>query len=153
MWNVYELDQTQVKLNVPLLGSYDVLIGMECLEKQQVILSCFEKTYTFLYDKGEIITVKGIPRKIVVRQISALQMKKAVHKGCKVFVVHVINDEHLNKEDKLKVDAIPILQDFLDVFLKEIPGLPPKRDLDFTIELLPGYVPNSKPLIEWKFYN
>ena len=37
-----------------------------------------------------------------------------------------------------------MLQDFADVFLEEIPGLPPKRDLDFTIELVPGVVPNSK---------
>ena len=32
----------------------------------------------------------------------------------------------------------------MDVFLEEIPGLPPKRELDFTIELVPGAVPNSK---------
>ena len=47
-------------------------------------------------------------------------------------------------EDKLNFDDIPILQDFSDVFSEEIPGLPPKRDLDFTIELVPGDVPNSK---------
>ena len=71
-------------------------------------------------------------------------MKKVVRKGCKVFVVHIINDEQIGKEDKLGFNDIPILQDFLDVFLEEITGLPPKRDLDFTIELVPGAVPNSK---------
>ena len=71
-------------------------------------------------------------------------MKKTVRKGCKVFDVHIINNEHMDKEDKLKFDDIPILQEFLDVFSKEIPGLPPKRDLDFMIELVPGVVPNSK---------
>ena len=44
----------------------------------------------------------------------------SVRKGCKYFVVHVMNDEHLNKEDKLKFDDIPILKEFSDVFLKEI---------------------------------
>ena len=44
----------------------------------------------------------------------------------------------------MKFDDIPILQDFLDVFPREILGLPPKRDMDFTIELIPGFVPNSK---------
>ena len=60
-------------------------------------------------------------------------MKKVVQKGCKVFSVHIINNEHLDKEDKMNFNDIPILQKFLDVFLEEIPGLPPKRDLDFTI--------------------
>ena len=32
----------------------------------------------------------------------------------------------------------------MDVFLEEILGLSPKRDLDFIIELVPGAVPNSK---------
>ena len=37
-----------------------------------------------------------------------------------------------------------MLQEFRDVFLNEIPGLPPKRDIDFTIELVPGTTPMSK---------
>ena len=72
-------------------------------------------------------------------------MKKVVQKGCKVFVVHIVNNEHMDKEDKMNFNDIPILQKFLDVFLEEIPGLPPKRELDFTIELLPGAIPNSNP--------
>ena len=62
-----------------------------------------------LNDRGERITDKGIPRKVFVRQISALQMKKVVRKGCKVFDVHIINNEHMDKEDKLKFNDIPIL--------------------------------------------
>ena len=71
-------------------------------------------------------------------------MKKVVRKGFKVFVVHIINNEQFDKEDKSGFDDIPILQDFLDVFPEEILGLPPKRDLDFTIELVREVVPNSK---------
>ena len=33
---------------------------------------------------------------------------------------------------------------YSDLFPEEIPGFPPKRELDFTIELVPGAVPNSK---------
>ena len=84
--------KTQVKLNVLPLGSYDVLIGMDWLEKHKEVLNCFEKTFTCLDDKGDIVTVKGIPRKVYVRQISALQMRKSVQKGCKIFVVHVMNE-------------------------------------------------------------
>ena len=35
-----------VKLNVPPLGSYDILIGMEWLEQHTVILNCYDKTFT-----------------------------------------------------------------------------------------------------------
>ena len=43
-------------------------------------------------------------------------MKKAVRKGCKFFVVHIINNEQINKEDKLGFEDIMILQDFVNVF-------------------------------------
>ena len=131
--------RTQVKLKVLLLGSYNVLIGMDWLEKQQVILN-----FTCLIDKGERITVTEIPRKTFARQISSLQIKNDVRKGCKVFFVHIINNEQIGKEDKPGIEDILILQDFMDVLSEKILGLPPKRDLDFTIELVPGAVPNSK---------
>ena len=89
--------KNQVKLNVFLLGSYDILIGMDSQGKHKLVLNFFEKTFTCLDDKGETIIVKGIPRKFFIKHISALQMKKYVCKGCKVFVVHVMNDEHMNK--------------------------------------------------------
>lgn len=59
--------QTHVNLNVLPLGSYDVLIGMDWLQKNKVILNCLENTFTFLNEKEEIVVVKGIPREVPVR--------------------------------------------------------------------------------------
>ena len=50
----------------------------------------------------------------------------------------------MDKEYKMKFDDIPIFQYFFDVFPEEILGLPSKRDLNFTIDLVPRHVPNSK---------
>jgi hypothetical protein len=128
-------------LNVLQLGSYDVLIGMDWLEKYKVILNCYDKTFTYVDDNGNIINIKGIPRTISIRKISTLQIKICVRKGCKVFVVHVIDNE--KEESKKDIENFPILQEFQDVF-QEILGLPPKREIDFSIDLLPGAVPVSK---------
>ena len=86
-----------VKLNVLPLGSYDVLTGMYLIEKHQVILNYFQKTFTCLNNERERIIVTGIPRKIYVRQISALQMKNIVRKGQKFFEIHIINNEQIGK--------------------------------------------------------
>ena len=48
--------------------------------------------------------------------------------------------------EEMKLEDIPVVGEFLDVFSKEIPGLPPKREIDFEIELEPGEHPISKPL-------
>lgn len=52
---------------------------------------------------------------------------------------------YANSKDKTATfDNIPVIQEFVDVFPKEIPRLPPKRDIDFTIELVPGAAPVSR---------
>jgi hypothetical protein len=41
-------------------------------------------------------------------------------------------------------EAINVVSDFLEVFLEELPGMPPKRKVEFAIELIPGTTPLSK---------
>ena len=64
--------ETVVKLNVLPLGSYDLLIGMDLLEQHRVILNCYDKTFTCLNNDEKPVSVKRIPRKTTIRQISAL---------------------------------------------------------------------------------
>ena len=90
------------------------------------------------------IKVKGIPRKTVIRKISALQLKRVVRKGCKAYAVTITDEASKYEMDKLKIEDIHVLNEFIDVFLEEIPGLPPRRELDFTIELVLSAVPSSK---------
>ena len=66
-------------------------------------------------------------------------MKISICKGCKVFVVYVMDDK--DNDNKLKIEDIPILKDFKDIVPEEVHGLPPKRVIDFTIDLIPGEVP------------
>ena len=68
-------------------------------------------------------------------------MKKCARKGCRVFVVHIT--ETNDKETKPSLEYCLFLND-IDVFPEEILGLPPRRDIDFTIELVAGAVSASK---------
>ena len=43
----------------------------------------------------------------------------------------------VSDENGLKLEDIPIVRDFPDVFPDDLPGLPPKREVDFTIYLVP----------------
>jgi hypothetical protein len=44
----------------------------------------------------------------------------------------------------IALEDIRVVQDYLDIFLEELPGMPPYRDIEFLIELLPGTPPISK---------
>ena len=72
--------------------------------------------------------------------ISALQASNMLKKGCSGLLAYMINSEATNE----KLEDIPIVKEFPDVFPEELPGLPLDRDIEFSIELLPGTGPISK---------
>jgi hypothetical protein len=53
-------------------------------------------------------------------------------------------DSKLNHTKAIALEDIRVVQDYLDVFPEELPGMPPDRDIEFLIELLPGTPPISK---------
>jgi hypothetical protein len=63
-----------------------------------------------------------------------MQLKKSFRKGCQMCVSHM---EDASKVKVAITEDHPVLKDFEDVF-REILGLPPKRDIDFSIDLVPG---------------
>ena len=124
---------TCIDLNVLPLGSYDVFIGMDWLEAHRVKLDCYNKTFECTDEEGNPVVVKGIPKVISVRQVSTMQLKKFCRKGCQLYAAHILEP---TGEETPRLEDYQVLQAFEDVFPDEIPGLPPKRDIDFTIELV-----------------
>jgi hypothetical protein len=60
---------TSIYLNILPLGSYDILFGMDWLEKYHVVLDCHNKTCTCLDGNGKPSTMKGVPRPISIMEI------------------------------------------------------------------------------------
>ena len=132
---------TCVDLNVLPLGSYDVLIGMDWLEAHMVNIDCHYKTFECMDEEGNPRVVKGIPKVFSVTQVSAMQFKKFYRKGCQLYAAHILE---AIEDETPRLEDFHVLQEFMDVFPNEIIGIPPKRDIDFTIELVPGAAPVSK---------
>jgi hypothetical protein len=131
---------TKANLNILPLGSYDCLIGMDWLDQHHTLLDCQNKSFTFLDEEGKLRKVQGIPRAATIREISALQLKKCYIKGCQIIVAHLAE----TPRDKVpNLGDYAILEDFEDVF-KEVPRLPPRRDIDFSINLMHRATPVSR---------
>jgi hypothetical protein len=132
---------TQATLNILPLGSYDLLIGMDWLATYKARLDCYHKTLECVSEEGRRITLQGIQKPVSVRQISALQMRKYCRKGCPLYAIQVLESV---EDDKPSLEDHPTLREYRDVFPEEVSGLPPRRDIDFSIELAPGAVPVSR---------
>eukprot|EP00253_Pinus_taeda_P022443 PITA_22443 len=131
-----------VDLNVLPLGSYDVLIGMDWLERHWSLVDCKTKVIYYKYQNGHRKEMQGIQRPVQIRPITTTQLEKCIRKGCQMYAIQVGFADSKGKAATL--DNIPVVREFADVFPEEIPGLPPKRNIDFTIELIPGAAPVSR---------
>jgi hypothetical protein len=131
---------TKADLNILPLGSYDCLIRMDWLDQHHTFLDYHKKAFTCIYEEGKLRKVQGIPRAVTIREISALQLKKCYRKGGQIIGAHLAE----TPRDKVpNLEDYAVLEYFEDVF-KEVPGLPPRRDIDFSINLMPGATPVSK---------
>ena len=93
---------TCVDLNVLSLGSYNILIGMDWLEAHRVKLDCYIKTFECMNEEGNPVVLKGIPKIILVIQVSTTQLKKFYRKGCQLYAAHILEtsgDETPRLED------------------------------------------------------
>ncbi|GJU77492.1 hypothetical protein Tco_1274562 [Tanacetum coccineum] len=72
--------------------------------------------------------------------ISALKARTLLSHGCEGFLATI----HDTTSDVSSIHDQPIVSEFQDVFPEELPGIPPIRDVEFNIELIPGAEPISK---------
>ena len=76
------------------------------------------------------------------RVISCIQANCLLRKGCQGFLASVVDLQ--SKE--LEIGNIPIVREFPNVFPKDLSRFPPDREVEFSIDLLPGTAPISMAL-------
>ena len=101
-------------INVLPLSSYDILIRIDWLEAHRVKLDCYKKNFKCIDEEGKSRVVRGIPKVISIRNISAMQLKKFCRKGCRVYASHVLE---ATENGTPRLEDFHVLQEFNDFFL------------------------------------
>ncbi|KAI0492241.1 hypothetical protein KFK09_026510 [Dendrobium nobile] len=120
------------------ISSYDVILGMDWLSLYEAQIDCLKKQVSLLV-AGERVVFQGL-RGVLSSLISALEVSKMWKKGYPVFLASV---RDLNLEVG-SVSEIPVVREFADVFPEELVGLPPDREVEFSIDVFLGTAPISK---------
>nr|GEZ33783.1 putative reverse transcriptase domain-containing protein [Tanacetum cinerariifolium] len=129
------------------LRSFDAIIGMDWLAKYQAIIVCAEKIVRIPWgNKTLIIHGDGSNQGNTTRLsiISCTKTEKYVKKGFPIFLAHITTKEVEEKSEKKRLEDVPIVRNFLEVFPEDLLGLPPTRPVEFQIDLVPGAVPDEK---------
>ena len=81
---------TSIDLNILTLESRDILIGMDWLESHKTIINCLHKSFDCIDEKGNYHTIRGIYRHIAMQEISDVQLKKCIGKGCQLYSINIV---------------------------------------------------------------
>ncbi|GJW61491.1 putative reverse transcriptase domain-containing protein [Tanacetum coccineum] len=76
--------------------------------------------------------------------ISCTKTQKYLLKGCQVFLAHVTTKKAEDKSKEKRLEDVPIVRDFPEVFPKDLLGLSPTRQAEFQIDLVPGAAPVAR---------
>ncbi|GKA70570.1 putative reverse transcriptase domain-containing protein [Tanacetum coccineum] len=127
------------------LGSFDVIIGMDWLAKYHALIVCDEKVVRIPYG-DEVLIIRGdnCDSGSKLNIISCTRTQKYIEKGCQVYLAQVTSKKADDKSEEKRLEDVPIVREFPEVFPEDLPGLPPARQVEFQIDLVPGAAPVAR---------
>ncbi|GJR69247.1 putative reverse transcriptase domain-containing protein [Tanacetum coccineum] len=102
------------------LGSFDVVIGMDWLVKFHALIVYDEKVVHIPY--GD----------------------EYIERGCQVYLAQVTSKKTEDKSEEKRLEDVPIVREFSEVFPEDLPGVPPTRQVEFQIDLVLGAAPVAR---------
>ncbi|GKB89156.1 putative reverse transcriptase domain-containing protein [Tanacetum coccineum] len=113
---------TSYAVELAELGSFDVIIGMDWLAKYHALIVCDEKVVHIPYG-DEVLIIRGDDYDNRTQ---------------------VMSKKNEDKSEEKRLEDVPIVQEFAEVFPEDLPGLPPARQVEFQIDLVPGAAPVAR---------
>ncbi|RAL42526.1 hypothetical protein DM860_011144 [Cuscuta australis] len=113
---------------------FDVILGMDWLTAHKAIVDCGSRTLQLKAEDEERILITGDLPPRAPQFISLMQAKRLVRRKCEAYLCNVRD----TRKEGIELKDIRTVCDFPDVFPEELPGVPPPREVEFSIDLLPG---------------
>ncbi|XP_035842167.1 uncharacterized protein LOC110924480 [Helianthus annuus] len=134
-----EKEEYPIDLIPMSMGEFQVVVGMDWLSRHHAKVVCFRKEIKLTSPSGKSVTIHGEKEGKPV-MCSMIKAYKLMRHSCRAFMIYV------NEPDKgsLRIEDVPVVREYAGVFPEDLPGIPPKREVEFRIELIPGTKPVAK---------
>ncbi|GJR11792.1 hypothetical protein Tco_0794444 [Tanacetum coccineum] len=120
---------------------------MDWLAKYRAVIVCDDKIARIPYG-NEVMIIQGDEsdggNKSRSSIISCTKTQTYIQKGCQVFLAQVTEKKTEDKSREKRLEDVPTVRDFLEVFPDDLPGIPPTRQVEFQIDLVPGVAPVAR---------
>ncbi|GKB04951.1 putative reverse transcriptase domain-containing protein [Tanacetum coccineum] len=127
------------------LSSFDVIIDMDWLVKYHALIICDEKVIHIPYG-DEVLIIRGdnYGNGSKLNIILCTRTQKYIQKGSQVYLAQVTSRKAEDKLEEKRLEDVPIIREFPEVFPDDLPRLPHARQVEFQINLVPGVAPVAR---------
>ncbi|XP_076906629.1 uncharacterized protein LOC143562811 [Bidens hawaiensis] len=122
------------------ISDFEVILGIDWLSRHHVTIDCYSRCVIFGDLQRPDFIYHGTPTRKSLKIISALKAHKFLSHGYEGFLASVKS----NSYEEPTIDSHPVVCEYVDVFPKELAGLPPDREVEFTIDLILDAEPITK---------
>nr|GFA11406.1 reverse transcriptase domain-containing protein [Tanacetum cinerariifolium] len=123
------------------LGTFDVIVGMDWLVERDALIVCCKKEVHVPY-RNKTLVVKSDSSVSRLKVISCIKARKYIERGSQLFISQVMEKELAKKQ----LQDVSMICNLPEVFLDDLTGFPPPRQVEFKIELIPGDAPVAPAL-------
>ena len=121
-----------------------MILGMGWLNQVDAWIACKEGVVHGKLQNGRSFSIRGKRSLASIPMFSHLQMERCVRKDHEVFLIHLSEVENKIKVNEFNKRVNVFLDEFKDVFPKELNELPPMREVDHAIDLIADAAPIAK---------
>nr|CAD1842419.1 unnamed protein product [Ananas comosus var. bracteatus] len=104
------------------LEEFDVVLGMDWLTKYFATIDCKNRTVTFREPGQAEVVYRGCKSSLFAMTISSSRARQLISRGCVAYLATVVLRGDV---DAPRIEDIPVVREFGDVFLAELLGIPP----------------------------
>ena len=106
------------------IHDFDVILGMDWISRHHATMDCYRKEVRFCRPGETEIVFYGL-RKILPNSImTTMKASKMLWKSYQGYLAYAVEV----RDNGSRLEDIPVVREFLDVFPKDLPGIPPDRD-------------------------
>ncbi|KAJ9565014.1 LOW QUALITY PROTEIN: hypothetical protein OSB04_000980 [Centaurea solstitialis] len=120
----------------------NVVVGVDWLSRNGGHIDCENERVVIRNPSGGELTILSERRKKLPKLCTLAKARKHVLHGGHSFLAYVVDSRE--EARKKTVADVPVVSEYPDVFPDDLPGVPPKRQVEFRIDLVPGAAPIAK---------
>ena len=117
------------------IHDFDVILSMVWLSRHHATVDYYRKEVRFCRPgQTEVVLIYGLWKTLPNSIMTSMKASKMLRKSYQGYLAYAIEVRDCGN----RLEDIPVVREFSDVFPEDLPGIPPDREIDFQIKLTSG---------------